>query len=421
MKIITPFLRAAIVLLLFALAACAPEKQKQAADDSAGLTVHFPKVSDAIQITSNDKEHLFASYYGINSFSADQRYVTVLQTDVTSGIPTEDQPATLGLVDLETKAFIPLAQTRAWNFQQGCMAHWLGTSPDSLIIYNDLRNGRFVSVILNVHTREEVKTLPFPVSAVSPDGKKAASINFARLRITRTDYGYGGEGQDKKAEVQFPEDDGLFMADLETGDYELLVSIEDVKSMVPEVPAEGIEYFNHTLFSRDGSKIFWLARATPRRNTTSLTVSTDGSNLQRCFPDGWGGSHFDWLSGDELMVTAEYNATQYAHILFTVGEKNYKRLGKGLLDYDGHGTFSPDGKWMVTDTYPRDPMREQKIYLMDMETEAVLPLGRFVEPEEYTSGWRADIHCRWSPKGDMIGFNSTHTGSRQVYIMKLDF
>lgn len=403
-----------ILSILLFISGCAnnsPENQ---------ITVAFPKNSDPEQITSGEKEHLFASYYGINSFNKSQTHVTVLQTDVNDRLATENDPATLGLVDLETKEFIPLAETRAWNFQQGCMAHWLGTSPDSLIIYNDLRNGRFVSVILNVHTRQEIKTIPYPVSAVSPDGKSAISINFARLRITRSDYGYGGEGQDKKANVQFPDDDGLFLVDLESGTATLLVSIADVKSQVPDIREEGIEYFNHTLFSRDGSKVFWLARAVPRRNTTSFTVNTDGSNLQRCFPEGWGGSHFDWLNGDELMVTAEYEGTQYAHILFTVGETDYKRLGGGLLDYDGHGTFSPDGKWMITDTYP-SKNREQKIYLMDMVTEAVYPVGRFIQPRSYRSGWRCDIHCRWSPDGDMVGFNSTHSGSRQVYLLKFGF
>ncbi len=385
-------------------------------------TVHFPEFSEAIQLLDNGKEHLYASYYGINSFSANQKYVTILETDVKHRLPTEDDPATLGLVDLETQEFIPLTTTRAWNFQQGCMAHWLATSPDSLIIYNDLRDGKFVSIIMNVHTKEEVKIIPYPVSAVSPNGKEAVSINFARLRETRTDYGYGGNGQDPLSDVKFPEDDGLFLVDLETGVAKLIVSIADVKDLVPEVPEGGKEYFNHTLYSRDGSKIFWLARARPKRNTTSLTVNRDGSNLLRCFPDGWGGSHFDWLDGDNLMITAKYKATQDAHILFTVGQDNYKRLGNGLLDYDGHGAFSPDGKWMITDTYPyASELREQKIYLMDMETEAVLPLGRYVEPEEFHSHWRCDIHCRWSPKGDMIGFNSTHTGSRQVYLIKFKF
>ncbi len=222
---------------------------------------------------------------------------------------------------------------------------------------------------------------------------------------------------------QFPDDDGLFLINLETGDANLLLSIHDVKTQVPEVPEDGIEYFNHVLFSRNGGKIFWLARATPKRNTTSFTINRDGTNLQRCFPDGWGGSHFDWLSENELMITADYNATEKAHILFTIGEQNYKRLGNGILDYDGHGTFSPDKKWMVTDTYPSKGLYEQKLYLMDMQTEAVLPLGRFHHSPRFRDQGKAaacDLHPRWSPNSDMIGFNSVTTGSRQVYILKLN-
>jgi len=391
--------------------------QSCAHHSQTGVTVAFPEVGEPELITGEGDEHLFASYYGINSWSSSQQYVTVLQTDVKFRIPTENDTAVLGLVDLRNNnEFMPLAKTTAWNFQQGCMAHWLGTSPDSLIIYNDFRNGKYISVILDVHTGKEIRVFPYPVSAVSPDGTKAISINFSRLRITRPDYGYGGNGQDSRASDQFPGDDGLILLDLQTGKTKLLISIEDVRALVPPVPEEGIEYFNHTLFSRDGSKVFWLARAIPERNTTTFTVNIDGSGLQRCFPDGWGGSHFDWLDGENLMITAKYEGQQDAHILFTVGDDNYYRLGKGLLDYDGHGTFSPDGKWMITDTYP-SRNGEQKIYLMDMETECVMPLGRFFQPPEFRSGWRCDIHCRWSPDGNMVGFNSTHTGSRQVYVM----
>jgi hypothetical protein len=388
--------------------------------NQSGISVVFPEISMPEQITKDGKEHLFASYYGINSWSKSERYVTVLETNVKYKLPDENDPATLGLVDLLTKEFIPVAETRAWNFQQGCMAHWLASSPDSLIIYNDLQEGRFVSVIMNVHTRKSIRTLPYPVSTVSPDGKEAISINFARMRITRPDYGYGGEDQAPNTSVQFPEDDGMFLVNLETGEAKLIVSMLEIKDMVPEISGEGIEYFNHTLFSREGSKIFWLARAIPDWNTTAFTVNRDGSDIRRCFPDQWGGSHFDWLNDNELMITASYEGRQYAHILFTIGDNNYKRLGNGLLDYDGHGTFSPDGKWMATDTYPGEGLREQKIYLMDMKTQAVLPLGRFLEPAEFKGYWRCDLHCRWSPDGDMIGFNSTHTGSRQVYVIRLN-
>ena len=384
-------------------------------------TIHFPDVSESTAMTTGPQEHLFASYYGINSWDLTQRYATVLETDVQDRLPTENEPATLGLVDMETLEFIPLTQTRAWNFQQGCMAHWLGTAPDRMIIFNDFRDGKFVSVTMNVHTKQEIKTIPYPVSAVSPDGKHAISINFARLRNTRTDYGYGGSGQDPRLDDRFPEEDGLFLVDLETGQARLIVSIAQIKDMVPEVPESGIEYFNHTLFSRDGSKVFWVSRATPRRNTTSLTVNRDGTDLRRCFPDGWSGSHFDWLDGNNLMITANYEAKVWGHVLFTIGQDNYRRLGKGLLDYDGHGTFSPDGRWMATDTYPHGKLREQRLFLMDMRTEATLSLGRFVQPPRFTGYWRCDLHPRWSPKGNLIGINSTHTGSRQVYFFKLAF
>lgn len=412
MKQATPIIYLFPVLLLVASFANAQQPHK----------IKFPKVSSAIQITDNRKEHLFASYYGINSWSKNQRYVTVLETDVRFKIPDENEPATLGTVDLRTNTFIPLAKTYAWNLQQGCMAHWLATHPDSLIIYNDLRNGKYVSAILNVFTKKELKVMPYPVAAVSPDGKEALSINFSRLRIARADYGYDGNGQDAKAGIAFPEDDGIFLMNLQTGESKLIVSYAQLKNMVPAINAkEGIEYIGHALFSRKGSKIFFLARAIPDWNTTAFTVNRDGSHLQRCFPDEWGGSHFDWLNDDELMITALYDSKKYSHILFSPGRNNYKKLGNGLLDYDGHGTFSPDGNWMVTDTYPDKVTRDQTIYLLNVQTDSVITLGKFPEPKEYTGGWRADIHCRWSPGGDMIGFNSSHSGTRQVYIMKLKY
>jgi hypothetical protein len=381
----------------------------------------FPKFTGPEQITDNNKEHLFATYYGINSWSKNERYATVLETEVKYRIPGPSDTATLGLVDMATKRFIPLAKTTAWNLQQGCMAHWLATNPDSLIIYNDKRNGKYVSVILNVLTRKEIKTIPYPVAAVSPDGKEALSINFSRLRITRVDYGYAGEGQDAMGKTAFPENEGISLIDLQTGTSKLIVSLAQLKKLVPEIKdPTGIEYIGHVLFSRGASKVFFLARAIPAWNTTAATVNKDGSGLTRCFPDGWGGSHFDWLNDDQLMVTALFDAKQYSHILFTPGKNDYRKLGNGKLDYDGHGAFSPDQQWMATDCYPEKGTRNQGVFLLNMRTDSLLTLGKFPEPAEFHDGWRADIHCRWSPKGDMIGFNSAHTGSRQVYLYHLN-
>ncbi len=284
----------------------------------------FPKVSAPIQITSEGKEHFFASYYGINSWSKNQRYVTVLQTDIKDRLPEETDVAVLGMVDLTNHKFIPLTTTRAWNFQEGCMAHWLGTSPDSLIIFNDFRKGKFVSIIFNVHTKNEVKVIDRPISAVAPNGKEAVGLNYARLRKTRVDYGYAGNGQDAQTTVPFPDNDGIFRIDLQTGESKLLLSIKGIQDQVPELKTDAIEYFAHILYSRNGSKLSWLARGFPQRNTTVFTINRDGTGLQRSFPDNWEGSHYDWLNDNELMVTANYEGKQYAHVLYTIGKKDYK-------------------------------------------------------------------------------------------------
>ena len=74
------------------------------------------------------------------------------------------------------------------------MAHWL---PSGEILYNDLRGGKFVTVVRNLASGGE-RVVPFPTSAVSPDGRTIVSLNYARLRLTRPDYGYPGDGQDAR-------------------------------------------------------------------------------------------------------------------------------------------------------------------------------------------------------------------------------
>jgi len=131
----------------------------------------FPAFSTPRAITSGPKDHLFASYYAINAWSANQRYVTVLETDVKDRLPTEADAAALGVVDLQdNNRFIPLTTTRCWNFQEATMAHWLATSQDRHFLFNDLVDGRFVTVIFDFQTRDR-RIVPFPVSAVAPSGR----------------------------------------------------------------------------------------------------------------------------------------------------------------------------------------------------------------------------------------------------------
>jgi len=387
----------------------------------------FPRWSPAYAVTQGPKEHLFASYYAMNAWSPDQRYILVLETDVREGLPTENDVATIGLVDLEkNNAFIPLTTTRCWNFQEATMAHWLGK--ENQFIYNDLVDGKFVSIIFDVATKTK-RMLPHPVAAVTSDGEWAISINYARLRLTRPDYGYGGNGQDAQVNVAFPENDGLWLMHVKSGETKLIVSIASQREkMVPVKDSKALAYFCHVVFSRDGQKIFWLARSVEnlaaqssrvtKWQTTAFACNRDGSEIVRCFPDGWGGSHFNWKDGTSMCVTANWENKTWSHVVFTPGKADWRRLGRGLLDFDGHCVFSNTGVWLASDTYP-DRLNERKLFLVRLEDDAILPLGGYAVPDLYKHQYsRCDLHPRFRADDRMIGFNSVHEGTRQVYLMK---
>ena len=393
----------------------------------------FPRISAPRAITQGPHEHFLASYFAINSWSPDNRYVLVLETDVNGRLSKVGEPCTIGVVDTQDgNRFIPFAETRAWNFQEAAMGHWLPWGKD-LVLFNDFRDGKFVCVIMNWRTKEELRVLPYPVGAVSPDGRKAISLNYARIRLTRPGYGYAGPGQDPLVGDAWPTNDGLWLVDLETGDAKLIVSIAAVRGQVPEVGEKGLFYFCHTVFSRDGGRVFWLARGIDWYDpvaekagpwtTTAFTCRVDGTDIRRCFPGrDWGGSHFNWLDDKTMVVTVypkEIGRGAW-HVKFTVGEEDkVKRLAPGLLDWDGHCVWSPNGNWMSTEGY-FDKTNKRNWVLMRAADEAVIPVGSFYVPEKYVSDWRCDLHARWRPDGKQLGFNSVHEGSRQVYVMDVE-
>ena len=391
----------------------------------------FPEVGEPYAITSGPHDHLMANYFGINAWSPDNRYVVVLETDANGRLVKEGETADICLVDLKDgNKLIPIAKTVCWNFQEAAMFHWLPYE-DGLCVYNDMRDGKFVAVVFNWKTGAE-RIIPHPVSAVSRDGRTAVSINYARLRLTRPDYGYAGDGQDPLKDVVWPDNEGLWVVDMQTGDAKLIVDIASQQDRMPRIKdPNGLAYFCHTIISPGAKRIFWLARTVENLDaqvaarghvtkweTTSFTCNVDGTDVRRCFPDGWAGSHFNWYDDETLGVTAKWNGgKEWSHVIFKVGqEEKVRHIAPGILDWDGHMIFSPNGKFVSTDGY-WNRNNERTWVLVRLEDEAILPLGTFYVPEKYLETYsRCDLHPRFRPDGKQIAFNSVHEGSRQVYI-----
>ena len=395
-------------------------------------TLHpFPEVGEPYAITQGPGDHLLANYFGINAWSPDGRYVCVLGVDFTGRLAEPTDTATVALVDLaDNNRYIPISRTTCWNFQEAAMFHWLPWE-DGLCAFNDCRDGKFVTVLLNWKTGEE-RIVSRPISAVDPTGEWAVSLNYARLRVCRPDYGYAGDGQDPLLDEVWPADDGLWLLNLKTGEEKLLLSVEAARLLMPEITSDdGLAYFCHTIISPDASKVFFLARTVQNFNaqlaerghvykweTVSMTVRTDGTDVRRCFPDGWMGSHFNWKDSETLVVTARWDGgATWSHVVFKVGEEeNVRHLAPGIMDWDGHCVFSPNGQFISSEGYwNKDGYRSW--VLLRMDDEAIISLGRFFVPEEYKEQYsRCDLHARWRPDGGQLAFNSVHEGSRQVYL-----
>src|SRR5687767_5818530 len=70
--------------------------------------------------------HHFFGYYDKTCWDGSGRFVACLQTQFLDRPPAAHDEATVGTVDLhDGNRWRPIGRTRAWNWQQGAMLHWL--------------------------------------------------------------------------------------------------------------------------------------------------------------------------------------------------------------------------------------------------------------------------------------------------------
>ena len=213
-------------------------------------------------VTRGPLYHWFG-YYDMPVWDITGRYLLSLEVDFQERPPTVSDCATIGMTDLDTDEYVRLTQTRAFNWQQGAMMHWLPTDPGRSIIFNDRVEGRFVSVVMDVFTRER-RVLGRATSDVGLGGKLALGLNYARIAETRPGYGYAGLDDPYGAELH-PADDGVYVIDLSTGEDRLAVSMGDVYDYLGRradmAPVK--MWFNHTLLNPSETRLVFLARWNP--------------------------------------------------------------------------------------------------------------------------------------------------------------
>ena len=149
-----------------------------------------------------------------------------------------------------------------------------------------------------------IRTIPQAIYCVSPDGKSAVAPDFRRINDVRPGYGYAGL-PDPDADLLAPTDSGIFHVDFDSGHSKLIISLADI-ARLGVIPNErpGIKhYFNHLLFSPDGSRFIALHRwryPDGSRLTRLITAKPDGSDIRVIIPNGYA-SHFIWRDSRNIL------------------------------------------------------------------------------------------------------------------------
>ena len=396
-------------------------------------------------ITGGDKQHWFG-YYDKWQISKNGRYALGGEVETFFRSPRPNDSLKIGLIDLK-KGFQwkEIGSSHSWGWQQGCMLQWLPES-DSEVIWNDYGNGGYVSKVYNIKTGK-TRVLPKAIYTLSPNGRFALCVDFDRLQFFRPGYGYPTKNP-KENWPKAPGDKGIYKMDLSTGEYEMIISYEQIAPLNREKGSvkDNFHWFNHLLINPSGTRFIFLNRSRPvgsydemtiyRKNhpelknlgfsghyvTRAITADVDGKNIYT-LNDSGNFSHFIW-NGDQVICAwaVPDGGKKAAFFDFYDQSKRFEQVGKGIMTHNGHNTYVPNTnyEWILNDTYPQGSERLQELYLYHIPTNRKVTLGKFYEPGEFSGEWRCDLHPRCDQQGKRVFFDSTHEGGkRQMYMIEI--
>lgn len=374
------------------------------------LELH-PKVK--LRSLKENQQHFFG-YYDKTPWDSEGKRVLYHRHRKGAGID-------LVVYELATDHATVIDTSLAWNWQQGAMLQWWPGSANG-VVYNTIVNDRkLVAIIRDCVSNEIVKSLPMPIQTVNRGGKSAISLNYRRLARLQPAYGYLRE-VDNFAPHQEYDKDGLWLINVEKSTADLVLSIEKLINYKPVASMQEAQHkLNHAMYAPGNNRVAFLHRWITRNGKIDrlFTVKDDGSELFLLADDGMS-SHHSWLDAERLVAYCRKKPWGNGYFLFRDQTNSVETVGKGVLDTrgDGHPTFSPDGRWIITDTYP-DHDRMQELLLYDTIKKEKQVVGRFFSPWNFVKTVRCDLHPRWSPDGKWISIDSVHSGRRAMFLLDI--
>lgn len=363
------------------------------------------------QLTKGPEHHFFGYIGHVQNIPWNQsgRYIVALQTPVRDHLPDASEPADIVLLDTHNDyQFRVVAQSRAWNPQQGTMLYWNPLAQETQFFFNDRdpKTNKVFCVLFDVAKGQRIKEYRFddsPVGngGVAQRGGKFLAINYGRMARLRRVTGYAG-AFDWTGETLHPADDGVFVVNVATGERQLLVSFEklaaDLRSVAPAIDQQAL-FINHTLWSRDDSRIYFYVRGGwdlgGTRVNVPVVMNADGSNL-RPLKDFIGG-HPEWMDGQRLIGTIGEDQVIYdCEAMKVVGKLGDKKIFPNPGD---DVALSPNSEWFVNGYR----IRNENFYAFLRLKDGITLTSRAFDVRGWTQGdLRVDPSPNWNRQSNQI-------------------
>lgn len=379
----------------------------------------FKFEGNVVKISPNDNYEYFYGYYDKSPWDASDRYMICMKVKQAYKSVAPKEPGIVGVIDTHNgNKFIQVGITHSWNVQQGCMAQWIGPDFKNHILYNDFRNGHYCAVIYNFETKKEEKVLPMAAYDVARDGSFILSLDFSRLHRMRPGYGYSNLDDKTKGNL-CPNNGCIWKVNIDTGKVEELFKYTDFATFEPNESMEGAEHkVNHLMISPNCQRFMVLHRwfIKGRKHTRLITVNVDKTEMYNLSDDVFV-SHCYWKNDSEILSFLRKKETGDHYYLMKDKTQKYKMYWPEL-NTDGHCSYSPNGKLIITDTYP-NRKRIASVYLCTEKDKQSRRIARVSAPFRYDNDCRCDLHPRWNHASNKICIDSVHDGKRGLYTISV--
>ena len=405
-----------------------------------------------------EDENYFFGYYDKSPLSKDGSKLLACKSSFINRPVSKGDILEIGYFNWKfPDKFIKITQTEAWNWQQGCMLQWLGES-NTKIIYNDIMEEGFVSIVLDIVTNKK-SFLPMSIYAVHPDGFSALCIDNERHYWYRDGYNYQGvQNLDKK--IAYDENDGIWSMDISTLAVRQIISVKSlVKIRHLECMDNAVHYIEHLIFNPNGKRFTFLHRWKEVDGSVYsrlFTANNDGSGIH-LLNDSGRVTHACWMNNQEVIAWCGLETpisklknnfkffkslfrillpvyhrlinqkssinkilTGDSYVKFIDKTNKHERLYPSFLSEDGHPSFNHLNEGvMLSDTYENND-HKRHLFLFDFN------INKFKgdswlnsDPKSDKTVYRCDLHPKWSYDGDFVVIDTTDKLVRQIYVYKI--